>query len=240
MKKALFFLIIMGCAALASAQESAIGVTYQNGVYNNGDTINVYIGAEDHNCTAIGFKNQGNSYLEGLIISLEELTHGCAEIYGLCLGDNCLARLTSDPYTIDIPIHGTYDRLVLDFTNNYAEEAIATPSSYTLTIGNADIATTVVLVFRISGVGIEEVNNMESSISIYPNPAASVVNVTLDGNDQPSTVSIWNMAGQQVAETAVAAGTTNFSLNVADLPKGVYNVILNNNGRSTTKKLVIR
>lgn len=230
----------MGCAAFASANQSAVGVTYQNRVYNDGDTINVYVGAQDHNCNTIGFKNQTNTYLSGLLVSLVELTPGCVDLYGLCLGDNCLARLTSDPYTVEIPIRGSFDRFVLDFNNNYEDEGVTTPSAYTLTIGNSEHSTSVVLIFRISAVGIETVDNTKPAISVYPNPATNSVNITLDENEQPSSVSIWNMAGQQVAETTVAAGASSISLSIADLPKGVYNIIISRNGRSSTKKLVVR
>ncbi len=234
MKKILFLFILMGSVALANAQ-SVIAVTYQNGIYNDGDTITVMIGAEDHNCNAVGFKNQSNSYQEALVINLEELVPGCVELYGLCLGNDCLARLTSGPF--DIPIRGTYNDFVMDFNNIYAEEGVATPSFYSLSIGNDNCNTTVVLKFRISGVGIDEVDSHESNLSIYPNPASSMLNIALGNNETTTSVSIFNMAGQKVIDTIVPAGTTNSTINVADLPKGVYNVVLND---GSSKKLIVK
>ena len=67
-----------------------------------------------------------------------------------------------------------------------------------------------------------------------------MVNIALSENEQQSCVAICNMAGQQIRETIIPAGTTNTSISVADIPKGIYMITLNQNGRKESQKLVVK
>ena len=80
-----------------------------------------------------------------------------------------------------------------------------------------------------TGTGIAENNN---SISIYPNPATTVLNVEAEGYN---TVEIVNILGQVVYG---ANATSNMQINVSDLNNGVYFVRLNGANGTATQKFI--
>lgn len=91
-------------------------------------------------------------------------------------------------------------------------------------------------------VGLEE-NKKESILSIYPNPASGVVNISfeIDHTDQVS-VMVTNMLGEVVmntGETTREAGQQFLSIDGADFPNGVYFVNLKVGEQMITEKLII-
>lgn len=79
------------------------------------------------------------------------------------------------------------------------------------------------------GTGIVENNN---TLSIYPNPATSVLNVNAEGY---STIELVNMLGQVVYS---ANATSNMQVNVSNLDNGVYFVRLNGANGTATQKFI--
>ncbi|MEM6721618.1 MAG: T9SS type A sorting domain-containing protein [Bacteroidota bacterium] len=74
-----------------------------------------------------------------------------------------------------------------------------------------------------------------TSFSMYPNPAnGDTVTITSPSNNTKE-VQVYSILGKQVLNTTI----TN-TLNVADLQTGIYVVKITENGKSATKKLVIR
>ena len=69
-------------------------------------------------------------------------------------------------------------------------------------------------------VGIAEVNSV--NVSLYPNPAAVLINVTFEPLEANSEVELFDMAGRRVAARPVAAGTSSVQLPVSQLNEGVY------------------
>ncbi|MCQ2263046.1 MAG: T9SS type A sorting domain-containing protein [Bacteroidales bacterium] len=83
----------------------------------------------------------------------------------------------------------------------------------------------------ISGtVGIEE--NNAAQVSIFPNPATSVLNVNAEGYN---TVEIVNLLGQVVYS---ANAESNMQINVKDLTNGAYFVRMNGANGTTTQKFI--
>lgn len=78
--------------------------------------------------------------------------------------------------------------------------------------------------------------NSISGLNVYPNPVTNgVLFVTSDNNDTKS-VAIFDVLGKQVVKTTV----NNQGINVANLNAGVYIVKITENGKTATRKLVIR
>jgi Secretion system C-terminal sorting domain len=73
-----------------------------------------------------------------------------------------------------------------------------------------------------------------SGLSIYPNPAKTILNITSD-SFEAKTVSIYNVLGKVV----LTANVTNAPINVANLAKGVYVVKVTEADKTATRKLVI-
>ena len=84
--------------------------------------------------------------------------------------------------------------------------------------------------------GIDEAG-LHSGISIYPNPASSMVNVNLD---VASTVylSIYDASVRLIREVRFDAMSNQF--NVDDLAAGVYQIKINKGDNTYNYKLVVR
>lgn len=92
------------------------------------------------------------------------------------------------------------------------------------------------LAMRVEGeeatMGVSDLST--ASLSVYPNPAKDVVNVSLKNADVKS-ISVTNLSGQTVATSK------NSTVNVAALPAGVYVVkVLDSKGATHTSKVVVK
>lgn len=80
-----------------------------------------------------------------------------------------------------------------------------------------------------------------NGIEIFPNPATDIINVSFDFNKKRDiSIHVVNMIGQVVLtqnRTDLARGT--FTLNVADLPEGIYLVQLTDGTKQTVQKIFI-
>lgn len=231
MKKVLSLILLVGCVAMANAQ-SAVGVTHQNQTYNDGDTISVTIASNAESYAGIGLKNQSNSRLEGLVITLAPVTVGGIEIYASCTGEVCIPGLVSNP--IDINIRGSYNNYMVDFYNNYPE--VTTPSVYTMTVANDDVSTTVVLAFKFEGVGIDATEAL-AGVSAYPNPACGQVSIAYS-TEHPAMLELCDMLGRVVRSQQVSGNGT---MTVSNLPAGVYSYgLVVDKSRREMKTLVVK
>ena len=109
--------------------------------------------------------------------------------------------------------------------------------------GNEANCDSVIVIFKYSLTGVED--NVFDGVSIsdaYPNPATNQVNFdfNLSGVNHAS-VKIINLLGSVVKSADLVAGANKVSIDVADLPQGVYfySVIANGNIYQT-KKLIIK
>jgi len=109
--------------------------------------------------------------------------------------------------------------------------------------GNVTNCDSVVVIYRYSLTGVED--NVFDGVSIsdaYPNPATGKVNFdfNLSGINHAS-VKIINLLGSVVKNIDLTAGDNKTSIDVSDLPQGVYfySVVANGNVYQT-KKLIIK
>jgi hypothetical protein len=87
---------------------------------------------------------------------------------------------------------------------------------------------------------INEYNTI-NSVSIYPNPANDYVNVNIISPVSTNAIiNISNILGQQVYSESinVKAGSTNVTINVNNLPAGMYIVNVSNSTGTNAKKIV--
>jgi uncharacterized surface protein with fasciclin (FAS1) repeats/predicted lipoprotein with Yx(FWY)xxD motif len=82
--------------------------------------------------------------------------------------------------------------------------------------------------------------NETSDFRLYPNPASSTVTIDVSRIDMfsPATVSIVRMDGRLISEIPVQDSRINF--NVSNLNNGLYLVVLKQNNRISTEKLIVR
>ena len=96
--------------------------------------------------------------------------------------------------------------------------------------GESEYFEVVVVDYRASG-----------EVTIYPNPVSESMTLNLTGNliDQPADVAIYSMSsGKRVSLTSVDAVDYQLDINVADLPKGMYSVVVNVGTQIFNKKIV--
>jgi len=107
---------------------------------------------------------------------------------------------------------------------------------YSVTGVNADPANEAALGFAKVGAVTAGVKQFDKkAISVYPNPATDVLNVSSQ-NDVISTIEVYNLIGQQVIN--VAPNATLATVNVSALKAGVYMVNATVNGKTSTSKFI--
>ena len=84
---------------------------------------------------------------------------------------------------------------------------------------------------------VSDINTNVNISAVYPNPAKDLVNIRLaqDFDAAKTTVSLTNMAGQQVASFANVD-----QVNVSKLPAGAYVMTITDGKKTETKKLIKR
>lgn len=90
--------------------------------------------------------------------------------------------------------------------------------------------------------GIKSNTHAVASVSVYPNPASSDVNVTVSLNKaQTVNVNIYNSVGALVhsEKKNMSAGDNTVNLNTAGLANGMYSVTVSTGDEFTTRKLTI-
>jgi len=101
-------------------------------------------------------------------------------------------------------------------------------------IGFPDAHFYITVTGTLEGMGTVELGG--KTLSIYPNPATDVVNVSLADGLQVQSVEVVNMAGQSVYSAKAAN-----SINVSFLPAGVYVVrVKDNKGVTHMNKVVVK
>ena len=82
-------------------------------------------------------------------------------------------------------------------------------------------------------VSLQEVNARE--FALYPNPAKSFVNLEFEALKENTLLQILDLNGRRVRTHELKAGIETLRIDLGDLPKGVYTVMLGN----VTKKLIV-
>ena len=80
---------------------------------------------------------------------------------------------------------------------------------------------------------LQEVNARE--FALYPNPAKSFVTLEFEALEENTLLQILDINGRRVRTLELKAGVETLRIDLGDLPKGVYTIMLGN----TTKKLIV-
>ena len=88
------------------------------------------------------------------------------------------------------------------------------------------------VIFSNNSTSIENISNTSSTISVYPNPATDVLNISVSNGTKVNNVNIYNVSGKLVTTAKVTAN----QINISELNNGVYFIeVLTENGKLTTK-----
>ncbi len=118
--------------------------------------------------------------------------------------------------------------------------ANAGDNTITLTVtdvtGNVSTCTAIVTVEQI--LGVNEVANNLSTISLFPNPAKDLLYIANPESITLTQMVIHDILGRVVATHDLSTLTNNSSFNVSNLQSGNYIVIIKNNGGQTVKRFI--
>lgn len=132
-------------------------------------------------------------------------------------------QLNSNPISTTSYVDGNWPTNMTDGAYTYAVEAIYTEGNSEYTFSNSiDIVIT----------GVEDIE--QNTISIFPNPAVDLINVT---GVNSSELRLYNALGEVVYSHH--ASSENIQINVSQLPAGNYILDVIYNGKSLVKKITI-
>lgn len=94
---------------------------------------------------------------------------------------------------------------------------------------------------KVSGTASISEASAEIAMSVYPNPASGMVNVSFEAKGGDYSISILDVSGRTVATQVVtASGLTNVEMPINNLQAGNYFVSVANGGSSYTQKLMVK
>ena len=107
--------------------------------------------------------------------------------------------------------------------------------------GNCSTAAIDYINFPMNGemapIAIEE--NSDNPITAYPNPATTQLNITLPDASAQYGLALFNLNGQKVLSRSINGGNSIYTLNVQNIPAGVYLMSLFNENEFHTIKVTI-
>ena len=85
--------------------------------------------------------------------------------------------------------------------------------------------------------GIDQVQKNNASVSMYPNPANEVINISFAPQPVEVTIAVYEMTGRLLKSVTTNKNST--SLDVSDLKNGIYFVTLSGKELNTSRKIII-
>lgn len=94
---------------------------------------------------------------------------------------------------------------------------------------------------KVSGTASIDEASAEIAMSVYPNPASGMVNISFEGKGADYSISIMDVSGRVVATQVVtASGSTTVEMPINSLQAGNYFVSIANGASSYTQKLMVK
>ncbi len=91
----------------------------------------------------------------------------------------------------------------------------------------------------LAGLGIKEINNNESNITIFPNPASDIITLNIDNtNNTDLTLNIYNVIGTLVKSETLKQNQR--QINIGDLSNSVYIIAINSKDLTEYQRLLIQ
>lgn len=88
-------------------------------------------------------------------------------------------------------------------------------------------------------VGIDKHNDDFAGLSIYPNPANSILNVDLRGIKTSLNVRVLDLSGRVILEENNKVGGNVASFDISQLSKGIYFMLLDNGSNQKVEKFIV-
>lgn len=87
-------------------------------------------------------------------------------------------------------------------------------------------------------VGINEYASANTDLLIYPNPASTIINISLEGsNNQAAIITLYDATGRSVKN--ISTTSTNLSIDRGELRSGIYFIDVMIGNKRLTKKIIL-
>lgn len=83
-------------------------------------------------------------------------------------------------------------------------------------------------------VGVSEINNLASFVSVYPNPTNGILKIETEFNIKINSLYITDFSGKRIKEF----NKTQADLNIRELPNGIYFLNIQTNSKTFTHKII--
>ena len=171
--------------------------------------------------TENGFNvSEAGTYTQNL-----QTVNGCDSIVTLNLTVNPTYNITIDA---SINEGETYEE------NGFSESEAGTYVHTLQAENGCDSVITLNLTVNTSS-SLNEVVANAVEVSLYPNPANAYTILKVEGLKEQTPVYLFDIQGRKLKEYIMRAGVETLRIELGDLPKGVYTIMLGN----TTKKLIV-
>ncbi len=183
-------------------------------------------------------------------------------VYGCLLVQKAVVRQLSSPYIKNIEaIHqeevgavmftmidpDNYDRLEWDFGDGGRSTEFKPLHNYRasgtyivkLTLFNACGEYSYTTAIRVEGVGIENPVKEDQLIRLYPNPARTIVYLSVPAGWPVQKLSISDILGKTVLDRAIGSGLTDTSVDISRLTPGLYTVKISTGSGVYTRKFQV-
>lgn len=184
-----------------------------------GDTISLYV---NNYCLSLNFSHDTDSIFYATIDSIDSID----------VGNKFLKRYHCEIYNFNVP-GSTMESLYFNYTEFIGSNYIY--PDFTCYVdqefyGICDYGDSTIQDFYVFkndciGVSIQDLENQNEQISIYPNPVANFLNLQLDFNTESHILTIRNAIGQIVKKFTVTQGEN--KLDIRHFRSGIYFATLN-------------
>ena len=185
-------------------------------VINNDITAAI---CEGSTYTENGFNvSEPGSYTQNL-----QSVNGCDSVVTLTLTVNPTYNITIDA---NINEGETYEE------NGFSESEAGT---YVHTLQAENGCDSVITLNLTVNSSLNDIVASAIEVSLYPNPANAYTTLKVEGLKEQTPVYLFDIQGRKLKEYVLNAAQQTLRIDVSDLPKGVYTIMLGN----TTKKLIV-
>ncbi len=87
---------------------------------------------------------------------------------------------------------------------------------------------------------LDDINGEELEVSIYPSPAKDKATLKIEGLVQRADVLIFDINGKKIKTYNLIANQKELEMDVSNLSKGVYNIIISNDKLNLSRKLIVQ
>lgn len=231
-------IICEGESTTLTATPGFVSYSWSNGVNNSSVTLNqsgnyVLTVTDANGCTGID------------VVDLIELPEPLAEFTFTNIGPNFTFTVTNQypnaQYFWDFNEDGVNDN-VTNSTNPTRGFTTNGAKNIRLIVVNQCGSDTLIKPVLVNGIGIDEHKSTNSAITVYPNPATNFVSFNLPSElfNVDAIVSIIDLSGKQVITEHIQKTKNGVhTLNVSELPNGIYFITLNSANKNYNSKLII-